>query len=135
MLIVASVGRGGVNRNDDVRVVQALLNDWRAKKNLCPIAVDGSAGPETRGAITAFQQQATGLVDGAFQPFLRAAQRSCGAQHVDVVIEGDDGDGVVEDAPHLFAAVRDRVRRAVEEGEARRAVDPDRLVEGIGRLI
>jgi peptidoglycan hydrolase-like protein with peptidoglycan-binding domain len=57
-----------VNRNDDVRVVQALLNDWRARKNLRPIAVDGSAGPETRGAITAFQQQATGLVDGRVDP-------------------------------------------------------------------
>jgi hypothetical protein len=32
----------------------------------------------------------------------------------------------------LFAAVRERVRRAVDNGEARPTLDPDRLVEVIG---
>jgi hypothetical protein len=32
----------------------------------------------------------------------------------------------------LFATVRDRVSRAVEDGDARRGVDPDRLIELVG---
>jgi len=32
----------------------------------------------------------------------------------------------------MFAAVRERVQRAVDEGDARPTVDPDRLVEVIG---
>jgi hypothetical protein len=58
--ITASVGAGGVNRPDDVRVVQALL----AAKGVYAGAVDGIAGEETLEAITAFQKRFASAPDG-----------------------------------------------------------------------
>lgn len=51
------------NQLEDVRYVQLLLNDWRARNGFALIAEDGLVGGETRGAIRVFQQQVTGVVD------------------------------------------------------------------------
>ncbi|HEY8504356.1 MAG TPA: peptidoglycan-binding protein, partial [Gemmataceae bacterium] len=68
MSIKGSVGRGGVNRGEDVRAVQVLLNDWRSENALPAIAEDGLAGPETIRAITLFQQRVTRIIDGRVDP-------------------------------------------------------------------
>ncbi|MFO0936057.1 MAG: peptidoglycan DD-metalloendopeptidase family protein [Gemmataceae bacterium] len=51
LTIKASVGSGGVNLRDDVLTVQRLLNRHRTR----PIKEDGLVGPETIGAINAYQ--------------------------------------------------------------------------------
>lgn len=56
VVITSSVGRGGVNRAEDVRTVQALLNR-HIQPPRQPLEVDGSAGSNTIAAIEAFQQQ------------------------------------------------------------------------------
>jgi hypothetical protein len=60
----ASVGAGGVNRNDDVRLVQSLL----AAKGFDPGPLDGSAGPATVDAIRAFQRRFVTFPDGRVDP-------------------------------------------------------------------
>lgn len=54
--ILASVGRGGLNRSDDVRVIQELLN-----RHCCPpqqpLIVDGRMTARTIAAIEAFQRR------------------------------------------------------------------------------
>jgi peptidoglycan hydrolase-like protein with peptidoglycan-binding domain len=61
--ISASVGEGGRNLPDDTRTVQGLLNTARQNDGLTAIAVDGLVGPETVGAIRAFQQSRLGFND------------------------------------------------------------------------
>ena len=75
--IANSVGSGGVNTVSDVFRVQLLLNVWRNSVRLSEITEDGLVGPETLGAITAFQKAKTGWVDGRIDPggrTLRALQ-------------------------------------------------------------
>lgn len=68
--ISASVGAGGVNRSEDVRTVQGLLNRVPAARGGAapPLEVDGLCGPLTRAAILRFQsmrvpQAADGRID------------------------------------------------------------------------
>jgi len=68
MPITLSVGSGGVNRRDDVVRVQEYLNFARRQDWLREIAVDGLVGPETTGAIIAFQRRRTRVVDGRVDP-------------------------------------------------------------------
>ncbi|MFD7877751.1 peptidoglycan-binding protein [Streptomyces sp. NPDC059766] len=64
-----SVGSGGINSNSDVAYVQLMLNDWRGQNEISPLLeVDGLVGSKTTGAITLFQQNVTGIVDGRFDP-------------------------------------------------------------------
>ena len=67
--IAASVGRGGINRQDDVRIVQTLLNKHRSLGQN-PIAVNGLANGETIAAIEDFQRRAMKLTtpDGRVDP-------------------------------------------------------------------
>ncbi|MFL5331371.1 MAG: peptidoglycan-binding protein [Gemmataceae bacterium] len=62
--IIGSVGEGGKNLQVDVRAIQQLLNQVRGKAGLPPIAVDGFVGPETVGAIRAYQTSRFGWADG-----------------------------------------------------------------------
>jgi peptidoglycan hydrolase-like protein with peptidoglycan-binding domain len=62
--ILGSVGSGGDNRPDDVRVVQDLLN--RAAG--AGLDVDGDCGPKTVGAITEYQKGFTRRPDGRVDP-------------------------------------------------------------------
>jgi peptidoglycan hydrolase-like protein with peptidoglycan-binding domain len=64
----ASVGRGGVNRRGDVRYVQVLLSDWLLRKGDTELKCDGIAGDKTHQAISRFQREHTGVVDGRVDP-------------------------------------------------------------------
>lgn len=52
------------SRGDDVREMQALLNDYLASVKAAPIKVDGIFGPITRDAVLAFQKGAGIKQDG-----------------------------------------------------------------------
>jgi peptidoglycan hydrolase-like protein with peptidoglycan-binding domain len=67
--IVASVGHGGLNRTDDVRLVQELLNRHRQPPQR-PLVVDGVMSPRTIAAIEAFQRRVLTIhrPDGRIQP-------------------------------------------------------------------
>jgi len=68
-MLSASVGQGGVNNPDDTKAVQRLLGDLQIAAGEDPLAVDGLVGPQTIGAILAFQQQNPGLTrDGRIDP-------------------------------------------------------------------
>jgi len=61
--IQKSVGEGGANRKEDVKVIQTLLND-----NGASLTVDGLAGKNTYKAIRAFQSKAGIKPDGLISP-------------------------------------------------------------------
>lgn len=68
MCITASVGKRGVNRPQDVRIIQALLNMCRSRTGIAaPLATDGKIGRKTIAAIGAFQR----AISGATQPDCR----------------------------------------------------------------
>lgn len=69
--VSASVGRGGINRAEDVRKVQQLLRQAGAD----PGPVDGIAGPRTIGAILGFQQRFLTRPDGRVDPGGRTLAR------------------------------------------------------------
>lgn len=73
--ISASVGRGGVNRPQDVRTVQELLNK-HIPIPLRPVPVNGVAGGETITAIEEFQRRVVKLPapDGRVDPGGRTLQ-------------------------------------------------------------
>jgi peptidoglycan L-alanyl-D-glutamate endopeptidase CwlK len=62
--ITASVGAGGVNRPEDVRVVQGLLR----ARGTDPGPADGICGKRTVGAIRAFQRGFLPNPDGLVEP-------------------------------------------------------------------
>ncbi|MEU6985982.1 peptidoglycan-binding domain-containing protein [Streptomyces sp. NPDC046324] len=59
-----SVGPDGGNEPQDVRYVQALLNDWRGTTGGSLVSIDGSFSEEIASALSDFQQ-AAGLEDTA----------------------------------------------------------------------
>ena len=67
--IVASVGRGGLNRTDDVLLVQALLNR-HSQVPQRPLVVDGVMSSRTIAAIEEFQRRAVNIhrPDGRIDP-------------------------------------------------------------------
>ena len=67
--IMASVGYGGLNRTDDVRLVQELLNRHMQPPQR-PLVVDGVMSPRTLAAIEAFQRRVLNMhrPDGRIQP-------------------------------------------------------------------
>jgi peptidoglycan hydrolase-like protein with peptidoglycan-binding domain len=67
--ITGSVGRGGNNRPDDVRLIQDLLNN-SAYPPVPALAVDGLMGPRTIAAIENFQKSAVKMAnpDGRVDP-------------------------------------------------------------------
>jgi hypothetical protein len=66
----ASVGKGGVNRPDDVRLVQTLL----IQNGLDPGPADGALGPRTIAAIKEFQKRFARSPDGRVDPGGRTFQ-------------------------------------------------------------
>jgi peptidoglycan hydrolase-like protein with peptidoglycan-binding domain len=87
--MVKSVGDGGVNDMNDVGYAQLLLNSWLASQNLGLLTIDGIYGPNTGGAITTFQQDVTGIVDGRLDPGA-VGIRSLEQAHVEVATAGVD---------------------------------------------
>ena len=68
-MIEHSVGNGGFNDHNDTLIIQCALNVARVRTGLTPIAIDGFIGPETIGAILAFQRANAGLAnDGRIDP-------------------------------------------------------------------
>lgn len=67
--IVASVGHSGLNRTDDVRLVQELLNRHMQPPQR-PLVVDGVMSSRTIAAIQAFQRRVLSMhrPDGCIQP-------------------------------------------------------------------
>lgn len=72
--ITASVGAGGVNRPEDVRVIQELL----AAAGISAGAADGVVGPATIAAIKAFQRRFATWPDGRVDPGGRTLRELCG---------------------------------------------------------
>jgi hypothetical protein len=67
--IVASVGRGGLNRSEDVRLVQALLNR-HSRPSQPPLVVNGVVDARMLAAIEEFQRRVVQIQrpDGLIQP-------------------------------------------------------------------
>lgn len=94
--ITASVGKGGVNRRQDVITVQNLINNHI--RSIAPIAslkADGVVGPKTIAAIEAFQRKVVKLsrVDGRVDPNGRTLKALNGA---------GGGPGTVPTPPQRF---------------------------------
>jgi peptidoglycan hydrolase-like protein with peptidoglycan-binding domain len=68
--ILASVGKNGVNRQDDVQEIQQALNKVKPDEGgpTAKLVEDGLSGPKTVAAITAFQQQHGLTADGRVDP-------------------------------------------------------------------
>ena len=82
-MITASVGRGGANVPNDVRILQCGLNVTRASSGLRPIAIDGLVGRETLGAIREFQRRNNLLMDGRMDvngPAIARLRRMVGSE-------------------------------------------------------
>jgi len=60
--IISSVGRGGTNRENDVRIIQKLLNDQKMAGAIIPLDVDGKVGSKTYARIEAFQENIIKMV-------------------------------------------------------------------------
>ena len=67
--ILASVGRGGLNRSEDVRLVQELLNR-RLRPPQPPLVVNGVVDSRMLAALEAFQRRAVQMhrPDGRVEP-------------------------------------------------------------------
>ena len=111
----------------------ALYRRWSSKAEL----VHEAAFPATPTALVAgsssFAEDVRAMVDATRDvfttPVVRAALPGLVA---DMAGDPELNARVMQRFAGLFAAVRDRVTRAVDNGEARPTVDPDRLVEVIG---
>lgn len=65
-----SVGKKGINRSGDVKLVQALINTISLPQFNASLVVDGLSGPNTVRAISSFQSAVVGMVrpDGRVDP-------------------------------------------------------------------
>ena len=68
--ISQSVGSQAANQQNDVRIVQALLNQFVGKLGAAPLKVDGQADASTVAAIKLFQLKVAGMAtaDGRVDP-------------------------------------------------------------------
>ncbi|MBV8966396.1 MAG: TetR/AcrR family transcriptional regulator [Mycobacteriaceae bacterium] len=111
----------------------ALYRRWSSKAEL----VHEAAFPATPAALVAhsssFAEDVRAMVEATRDvfttPVVRAALPGLIA---DMASDSDLNAREMHRFAGLFAAVGDRVQRAIDEGEARPVVDPDRLVEVIG---
>jgi AcrR family transcriptional regulator len=111
----------------------ALYRRWSSKAEL----VHEAAFPATPTALvtpsTSFADDVRAMVEATRDvfttPVVRAALPGLVA---DMASDADLNSRVMQRFTDLFAAVHDRVRRAVDEGDARADLNPDRLVELIG---
>jgi peptidoglycan hydrolase-like protein with peptidoglycan-binding domain len=67
-IISGSVGSGGKNTAEDVRLVQRLLNDARVRNGLERLKVDGVAGRLTCAAILQYQNSNGLTADSRIDP-------------------------------------------------------------------
>ena len=68
--IMNTVGRQGANRQDDVRVIQGLLNNFARRLGAPVLIVDGRAGDRTIATIKLFQQKVVNMAlpNGQVEP-------------------------------------------------------------------
>jgi hypothetical protein len=59
--ISSSVGKGGKNKPEDIKIVQELLNDFTKMCGFKKLDEDGLIGPKTLSAIAEFQKTAVGM--------------------------------------------------------------------------
>ncbi|MDT5008876.1 MAG: hypothetical protein QOH57_493 [Mycobacterium sp.] len=111
----------------------ALYRRWSSKAEL----VHEAAFPATASALvtpsTSFADDVRAMVaatrDVFTTPVVRAALPGLVA---DMGSDRELNSRVMQRFADLFAAVHERVSRAIDDGDARPGVDPDRLVEVIG---
>jgi AcrR family transcriptional regulator len=111
----------------------ALYRRWSSKAEL----VHEAAFPATPTALvtpsTSFADDVRAMVEATRDvfttPVVRAALPGLVA---DMAGDAELNSLVMQRFTDLFTAVRDRVGRAIDEGDARSDVNPDRLVEVIG---
>jgi uncharacterized protein (TIGR02594 family) len=88
--IEKSVGKGGTNDVEDVKVVQTLLNEHGAS-----LTVDGDCGAKTIAAIEKFQKDVFGWSDGRVDPDGKTWGAMAGA--MPPVDDGQQGDQDLDD--------------------------------------
>jgi AcrR family transcriptional regulator len=111
----------------------ALYRRWSSKAEL----VHEAAFPATPTALvtpsTSFADDVRAMVEATRDvfttPVVRAALPGLVA---DMAGDADLNSRVMQRFTDLFTEVRDRVGRAIDEGDARSDVNPDRLIEVIG---
>ena len=111
----------------------ALYRRWSSKAEL----VHEAAFPATPTALAAasnrFADDVRAMVEATRDVFTTPVVRAAlPGLVVDMAGDPELNALVMQRFAGLFAAVRDRVSRAVDEGDARSETDPDRLVEVIG---
>jgi peptidoglycan hydrolase-like protein with peptidoglycan-binding domain len=84
IMLTGSVGQNGMNRRDDTKIVQLLLNDYLGRVGLTLLKIDGIAGPLTIEAITKFQSWSNSPRDGRVDPHGPTIRRLVGS-HFDSV--------------------------------------------------
>ncbi|MFO0890752.1 MAG: peptidoglycan-binding domain-containing protein [Isosphaeraceae bacterium] len=78
LLITQSVGKGGKNKCNDVRIIQYLLNHVPNEKGgtaNAPLKIDGKTGPITEAAILKFQSMNSLATDSRVDPGGRAIKK------------------------------------------------------------
>lgn len=83
--ISGSVGRGGVNRRQDVIIIQTLINHHiRLLAPLSPLRIDGAVGPRTIAAIEEFQRRVLYMQrpDGRVDPLGQTLKKLDSAKNV-----------------------------------------------------
>ena len=95
LVISGSVGAGGVNKNKDVRAIQAGLNEVPVSEGgpATSLNVDGISGPLTIKAIANFQMRNLGFSDSRVDtngPTLRALHGESGGS-ANIVLAGSAG--------------------------------------------
>jgi hypothetical protein len=78
--IAQSVGERGINRDNDVRAVQTMLNHHIRPLGLMALKVDGNIGPRTIDAIRRYQKSVVGIAvpDGRIDPGGRTLSKLSG---------------------------------------------------------
>jgi AcrR family transcriptional regulator len=111
----------------------ALYRRWSSKAEMVHEAAFPAAPTALRSPSTSFADDVHAMVEATRDvfttPVVRAALPGLVA---DMGSDPELNDRVMQRFADLFAAVRERVSQAIDHGDARPGVDPDRLVEVIG---
>ena len=103
--ISASVGKGGVNRSQDVITVQKLINqNIKSIVPIRPLKADGRMGPKTIFAIEAFQKKVVGLriPNGRVDPRGKTITKLTSSSQTEKVTHGIDDSELTKDRSKLF---------------------------------
>lgn len=111
----------------------ALYRRWSSKAELVHEAAFPATPTALAAASNSFADDVRAMVEATRDVFTTPVARAAlPGLVVDMAGDPELNALVMQRFAGLFAAVRDRVSRAVDEGDARPETDPDRLVEVIG---